>query len=135
MRRDTWLLPQPVRTAVIAMTGFVDGNIDASTSNVENSTPRDSMLDGNAPLGHDLDVVIRFENLAEDFHAACESIGIPPVDLPVRNRSARESYEAYYDDELRELVAATCAPEIELFRPYLLSLWRKNAALWGDAPG
>lgn len=26
------------------------------------------------------------------------------------------------------------APEAELYRPYLLSLWRKNAALWGPAP-
>jgi SAM-dependent methyltransferase len=27
------------------------------------------------------------------------------------------------------------ASEARLFRPYLLSLWQKNAALWGDPPG
>ena len=27
------------------------------------------------------------------------------------------------------------APELDLFRPYLVSLWRKNAALWGEPPG
>ncbi|MDX1555760.1 MAG: methyltransferase domain-containing protein [Xanthomonadales bacterium] len=26
------------------------------------------------------------------------------------------------------------APEADLYRPYLLSLWRKNSALWGPAP-
>ena len=44
MRRDVWLLPQPVLTAVTAMTGFDACSIVASTSNVENATPRASTV-------------------------------------------------------------------------------------------
>jgi SAM-dependent methyltransferase len=35
---------------------------------------------------------------------------------------------------LERVAAAVPAPEVELFRPYLLALWRKNAGLWGEPP-
>lgn len=37
-------------------------------------------------------------------------------------------------DMLRRVDAAVPAPEVALFRPYLIALWRKNASLWGDPP-
>lgn len=62
-----------------------------------------------------VDYVMRFENLVEDFRAVCGAIGISPPALPQYNRSNREHYSKYYDDELRELVGARFAPEIERF--------------------
>jgi Sulfotransferase family len=62
-----------------------------------------------------VDYVIRFENLAEDFRTLCGTLGLSPVSLPQYNRSNRDHYSSYYDDELRELVRARFAPEIERF--------------------
>jgi hypothetical protein len=59
--------------------------------------------------------IMRFENLAEDFRAVCAALDISPVLLPRYNRSNREHYSKYYDDELRELVSARFAAEIERF--------------------
>jgi sulfotransferase famil protein len=62
-----------------------------------------------------VDCIMRFENLAHDFRAVCAAIDISPPPLPQYNRSSREHYSKYYDDELRELVRARFAAEIERF--------------------
>jgi hypothetical protein len=61
------------------------------------------------------DRIIRFENLAEDFGLVCADLGIPSAPLPRYNRSEREHYSKYYDDDLRELVAQRFADEIARF--------------------
>jgi sulfotransferase famil protein len=66
------------------------------------------------PFGN-VDYVMRFENLVDDFRAVCAALGISPTTLPQYNRSSREHYAKYYDDELRELVRKRFAPEIERF--------------------
>jgi len=62
-----------------------------------------------------VDYIMRFENLVDDFRAVCTAIGISPPTLPQYNRSSREHYSKYYDDELREFVRARFASEIERF--------------------
>ena len=62
-----------------------------------------------------VDYIIRFESLADDFRSVCATLGIPTGPLPQYNRSSRERYSKYYDDELRELVRKRFAPEIERF--------------------
>ena len=62
-----------------------------------------------------VDHIIRFENLADDFGAVCAAIDISPPTLPQYNRSTRDHYSKYYDDELRELVRFRFAAEIERF--------------------
>jgi len=59
--------------------------------------------------------IMRFENLADDFRTVCGTLGISPGTLPRYNRSRREHYSKYYDDELRELVRNRFAAEIERF--------------------
>src|SRR6266540_14533 len=59
-----------------------------------------------------VDYIIRFENLAEDFRTVCGKVGISAATLPRYNRSNREHYSKYYDDELRELVRTQFAAEI-----------------------
>ena len=66
------------------------------------------------PFGN-VDYVMRFENLADDFRHVCAALDIPAAPLPQYNRSSREHYAKYYDDELRELVRKRFAPEIERF--------------------
>ncbi len=66
------------------------------------------------PFGN-VDYVMRFENLANDFRSVCTTLGIPTAPLPQYNRSNREHYSKYYNDELRELVRERFAPEIERF--------------------
>ena len=62
-----------------------------------------------------VDYIMRFENLASDFRTVCEALSIPPPTLPQYNRSNREHYSTYYDDELREFVRARFVAEIERF--------------------
>jgi hypothetical protein len=59
--------------------------------------------------------IMRFENLIDDFRTVCAALDISPLTLPRYNRSNREHYSKYYDDELRELVHARFAAEIERF--------------------
>lgn len=62
-----------------------------------------------------VDYIMRFENLADGFRSVCAALDIPAAVLPQYNRSSREHYSKYYDDELRELVRDRFAPEIERF--------------------
>ena len=59
--------------------------------------------------------IIRFENLADDFRTVCGTLGISPTTLPQYNRSSREHYSKYYDEELRHLVRTRFAAEIKRF--------------------
>jgi hypothetical protein len=68
----------------------------------------------NNPFGN-VNYVMRFENLADDFRAVCVALDISASTLPQYNRSNREHYSVYYDDELRDLVRARFAAEIERF--------------------
>jgi hypothetical protein len=56
-----------------------------------------------------------FESLADDFRAVCKAIGTLPPNPAAYNRSSRDHYSKYYDDELRELVGTRFAREIERF--------------------
>src|SRR6266550_360330 len=62
-----------------------------------------------------MDYIIRFENLADDFRAISARLGIPDAPLPQYNRSNREHYSNYYDAELCELIRKRFTPEIERF--------------------
>ena len=62
-----------------------------------------------------VDYIMRFENLADDFRTLCNQLKILPATLPQYNRSTREHYSRYYDDELREFVRTRFAAEIERF--------------------
>ena len=66
------------------------------------------------PFGN-VDYVMRFENLADDFRTASAKLGIPAAPLPQYNRSNREHYSKYYDAELRELIWKRFAREIDRF--------------------
>jgi Sulfotransferase family len=66
------------------------------------------------PFGN-VDYIMRFENLADDFRTVCAALNISPATLPQYNRSNREHYSKYYDDELRELVRTRFAAEIDRF--------------------
>lgn len=69
---------------------------------------------GRSPFAN-VDFVIRFDRLNEDFAAVCRRIGIPQVELPVRNRSSRGGNAEYYDKPLSQFIAGRFADEIEWF--------------------
>ena len=70
---------------------------------------------GEADPFSNTDYIMRFENLVDDFRTVCTALGIPPMALPQYNRSNRDHYSKYYDDELLELVRARFAAEIARF--------------------
>ena len=71
--------------------------------------------DGQGDPFANVDYIMRFENLADDFGTVCTTIGVPPPALPQFNRSTREHYSKYYDDRLRDLVRDRFAAEIKRF--------------------
>ena len=64
-------------------------------------------------LSHDLDFLMRFEQLDEHFAEVCRRLDIPARPLPKYNRSTRAHYSHYYDDELQDLVGRMFQEEIE----------------------
>lgn len=56
------------------------------------------------PLDAEMDFIMKFENLENDFLTVCKRLGIPEVSLPKLNKSKRKHYSNYYDDELVKLV-------------------------------
>ena len=73
------------------------------------------LAEGEEDPFRNVDYVMRFETLADDFRHVSAALDIPAAPLPQYNRSSREHYAKYYDDELRELVRKRFAPEIERF--------------------
>jgi hypothetical protein len=64
--------------------------------------------------GLQMDFVGRFERLAEDFDQVCQLLGIPASLLHL-NRTDHCPYQEYYDQETRELAAATYRRDIAEF--------------------
>jgi len=56
-------------------------------------------------LSKDIDFLMRLETIDTDFKEVCRRLDIEPEPLPVRNKSTRQHYSVYYDDELIEMVA------------------------------
>lgn len=63
----------------------------------------------------EVDFVMRFEKLEDDFREVCRKLAIPFRGLPHRNKSDREHYSVYYDDGLIRLVAESFTYDIECF--------------------
>ena len=59
--------------------------------------------------------ICRAERLQADFEEVCARAGLPVLTLEVRNASTHRSYLEYYDDDLREAVAARYREDIERF--------------------
>jgi hypothetical protein len=74
-----------------------------------------SLNQGEEDPFNNVDYIMRFESLADDFRFVCAALDISPTILPQYNRSNREHYSKYYDNELRKLVRERCAAEIERF--------------------
>jgi hypothetical protein len=65
-----------------------------------------------------VDFIVRYENLTHDLNRVCESVGLPPVELPHLKsgiRSQGHHYSAYYDAQSRDTVADRHRNDIRLF--------------------
>ncbi|MEP7302451.1 MAG: sulfotransferase family 2 domain-containing protein [Caldimonas sp.] len=68
-----------------------------------------------AAAGRNVQRFLRFESLQADFDAVCADLGLAPMTLPQRNRSARGAYRDYYDDAARALVGERFGDEAAFF--------------------
>ena len=65
-------------------------------------------------LDKNVDALLRFEHLDDDFASVCEVIQIPQRTLTRRNVSGKPHYRTFYDDETAGRVAERFAEEIAL---------------------
>lgn len=72
-------------------------------------------LNTESDLLKDVDYILKFESLQNDFNSLCEKIDIVSAELPHRNKSNKKHYSFYYDDELIEIVRKKFYEEIEVF--------------------
>ncbi|MCD2181558.1 sulfotransferase family 2 domain-containing protein [Rhizobium sp. GN54] len=71
---------------------------------------------GNCDPFHNVDIVLRFEHLDEDFAKLCDTLEIPQRNLPRVNSSKREHYRSYYTRRQSiDLVARKFSDEIARF--------------------
>lgn len=63
------------------------------------------------------DFIGRYENLSEDFAAACERIGVKDRKLPHKRKATdrKRDFRQYYDDDIAERVARHFAVDIKRF--------------------
>jgi len=62
----------------------------------------------------DIDKILQFENLSEEFSEVAEHIGIDS-DLPHLNSTKKSKYQDYYDEETKKIVANWFWEDIETF--------------------
>jgi hypothetical protein len=62
----------------------------------------------------DLDFVIRFENIQQDFDTLMEKLNLPKLSLPHRNKSKSKHYSEHYDEELIQIAATHFKDDIAL---------------------
>lgn len=59
--------------------------------------------------------VVRYESIQAGFDQVCDLLGLPCTSLPHRNKSQREAYTQYYDEESISAVTEKFKDEIALF--------------------
>jgi hypothetical protein len=64
------------------------------------------------PLTADIQTLMRFESLEEDFGRVTCALGLGQLPLQHRNRAERQDYRIYYDAELRALVETKFGEEL-----------------------
>ena len=62
-----------------------------------------------------MDYVIRFDNLIEDFKVVCKKIGLNYGGMPQELPTRRWEYQAYYNDNTKELVRRAFKEDIDRF--------------------
>jgi hypothetical protein len=63
----------------------------------------------------DLDFIIRFENLHEEFNEVMRLMGVPQISLPYKNKDTTQNYREHYTDESIKLVETIYREEIKMF--------------------
>ena len=61
-----------------------------------------------------MDDYIRMENIQEDFERICSKINVPKLKLSHLNKSNRNKYQEYYDNETIELVRSKYTNDIKI---------------------
>jgi Sulfotransferase family len=67
----------------------------------------------NNNLANNINALLRFESLNDDFKLITQRLGITTTEIPQLNKSTRMHYSYYYDDDLKDLVHEKFIEEID----------------------
>lgn len=101
--------------------GMVQWNRDRFIGFLDEIPPTGAYVSGDGKNDYgpekfgNIDYYMRFERLSDDFQKVCGRIGIPWTPLPLRNKSNKMHYTAYYDKDLVEIVRNKYQEEITYF--------------------
>lgn len=107
-----YILENPANEGYVNTTAMGSFSAFVRSRTLATKTQTSFLVDSHGALI--VDFVGRFENLEQDFRSINERLSLG-VDLPHINRSQRNAYRDYYDDETRELTARIYAEDIERF--------------------
>ena len=72
-------------------------------------------INENDDLLDNINFVLRFENLQQDFYELCDKLDLRKSELFHVNRSVHDDYKKYYDNELVDMVSSKFDEEIKIF--------------------
>ncbi len=87
--------------------------LERASISLLNKVPSISRVLPDVPLDRDINYLIRYESINEDFKNICEILDIEYEPLLQLHQSNRKHYSQYYDDDLKELVASKFDLEIK----------------------
>ena len=66
-------------------------------------------------LNEDIDYIIRYENLQDDFNIVCDNINIERYVLPNYNTSQHDNYTQYYNSKEKDIIKEYFSEDFENF--------------------
>ena len=62
-----------------------------------------------------IDYIGRYENLEGSFKEAVQLMGLPPIELPHKNRFIHRHYSSYYNPQTKQIIAQRVQRDIDIF--------------------